>query len=284
MRDHQAKLSAVRAAVRCTILIYRRNLSFFAVGALGVIAAGVTAVAPSATAENVKPTPQIPSQPPGFDRKSPPEGAPQSKPPAKPDSARPDCGRPPGPDTGADARAGRPDRTSLPHPSTLKTAAQRKKALADLYERLIAADSAESAETVAESIEQMWLHSGSDTTNLLMERALEALHGKKPDVAIKLLDGVLKLQPGYAEAWNRRAYVHFSQKEYGKALLDLRHVLAIEPRHFKAINGLATILREFGDKRGALKAYRMLVEVHPFDTDAQQAIKELEREVEGESL
>ena len=61
-------------------------------------------------------------------------------------------------------------------------------------------------------------------------------------------------------------------------------MLALEPRHFKAINGLATILREFGEKRGALKAYRKLLDVHPFAADAQQAVKELEREVEGESL
>ena len=162
--------------------------------------------------------------------------------------------------------------------------AQKRKVLGDLHERLVAAESAEDAEVVADTIEQMWLYSGSDTANLLMERALLSLQGKKPELALKILDGIVALKPSFAEAWNRRAYVHFAQKDYRKALIDLRRVLSLEPRHFKAINGLATILREFGDKRNALKAYRMLLAIHPFSTDAQTAVKELEREVEGESL
>ena len=172
----------------------------------------------------------------------------------------------------------------MPKLSSIKTTAQKNKALADLHERLIAAENTENAEVVADTIEQMWLYSGSDTTSLLMERALEALHGKKPEVSLKILDGVVALKPDFAEGWNRRAYVHFAQKDYASALRDLQRVLAIEPRHFKAINGLATILREFGEKRNALKAYRMLLQVHPFSADAEQAVKELEREVEGESL
>ena len=223
-----------------------------------------------ALAEPAKPPAQ--SEVPGA-RKPPPGPRQSTKPPLKPDGSTP----------GAEAHT-EADRTSLPHPSTIKTAAQKRKVLADLYERLVAADSVESAEVVADTIEQLWLHSGSDTTNLLMEHALEALHDKKPELALQMLDGVVKLQPGFVEAWNRRAYVHFAQKDYAKALLDLRRVLALEPRHFKAINGLATILREFGEKRGALRVYRMLLEVHPFAEDARQAVKELEREVEGENL
>jgi tetratricopeptide (TPR) repeat protein len=209
---------------------------------------------------------------------TPPSGPPQSKSPSKqPDGKLSEA------EKGAKDRA-KPDRSALPRPSAIKTMAQKTKVLADLHERLVAAENTEAAEVVADTIEQMWLYSGSDTANLLMERALNSLHGKKPEMALQLLGGVIKLQPNYAEAWNRRAYVHFAQKDYRSALIDLQRVLALEPRHFKAINGLATILREFGEKRSALKAYRMLLDVHPFSTDAQTAVKELEREVEGESL
>jgi tetratricopeptide (TPR) repeat protein len=216
-------------------------------------------------------------KPPAAERVPAPDGQSGN---AKPDGSKPEPSKP----EANRSESAKPDRAALPKASSIKTAAQKAKALADLHERLVAADSNDSAEAVADTIEQMWLYSGSDTTNLLMERALQALNGKKPELALQILDGVVKLQPAYAEAWNRRAYVHFAQKDYSKALLDLQRVLALEPRHFKAINGLGTILREFGEKRGALKAYRMLLEVHPFAADAQQAVKELEREVEGESL
>lgn len=238
-----------------------------------MVAFALPAIAQTASPREKSPGgPAGDAPPPSVERAPSPGGKPGG---AKPDAPKPDLSKP---------EAGKPDRAAVPKPSSLKTAAQKKKALADLHERLVAADGTEAAEVVADTIEQMWLYSGSDTTNLLMERALEALHGKKPELALKILDGVVKLQPAYAEAWNRRAYVYFAQKDYSRALLDLQRVLALEPRHFKAINGLATILREFGEKRGALKAYRMLLDVHPFATDAQQAVKELEREVEGESL
>ena len=219
-----------------------------------------------------------------------PRGAPEQFGPPKPD-ARPQAR----PDARPDARKGDADKSdpkadaagktaAVRKPVLPKTPAQKARMLGDLYERLTAAESAQSAETVSAMIEQMWLYSGSDTANLVMERALIALQGKQPELSLKLLDGVIALNPGYTEAWNRRAYVHFAQKDYARALIDLRQVLILDPRHFKAINGLATIMREFGHKGQALKAYRRLLEVHPYWSDAQSAVKELEREVEGENI
>ncbi|MEQ1717493.1 MAG: hypothetical protein ABL907_16205, partial [Hyphomicrobium sp.] len=80
--------------------------------------------------------------------------------------------KPPGAHRG-DREKSKPDRAAVPRPASIKTLAQKTKVLADLHERLVAADSAEAAEVVADTIEQMWLYSGSDTTNLLMERAMK---------------------------------------------------------------------------------------------------------------
>jgi tetratricopeptide (TPR) repeat protein len=165
-----------------------------------------------------------------------------------------------------------------------RTAAQKARILADLYERLSAADTAENAEVLAGTIEQLWLYSGSDTTNLLMDRSAAALKTKQPELALEILDGVVSLQPDFVEALTRRAAVHFSLKNYRHAVADLQRVLAADPRHFKALHGLATIMRELEYKAPALKAYRKLLEIHPFWSDAKEAVRELEREVEGESL
>jgi tetratricopeptide (TPR) repeat protein len=165
-----------------------------------------------------------------------------------------------------------------------ETAKDRKRVLSGLYERLASAESATDAQQISETIEQIWLHSGSDTVNVLMERSLQALKDKKPELALKLLDGIVSLKPSYVEAVSRRAFIHFSQKEFGHALADLRLVLAKDPRHFKAYNGLATILREIGQKEAALKAYRRLREIHPFWEDIQKHIDELAREVEGQDI
>lgn len=165
-----------------------------------------------------------------------------------------------------------------------KTPAEREKALSDLYALLATSESEESAKAVAEGIERIWLNSGSPTIDLLMERAMKAASEKKLALAIKLLDRVVELAPDYTEAWNRRAYAHFLNEDVERALGDLRRTLALDANHFKALDGLAQILREVGQKKGALKALRELNEVHPFWPGAKQQLDELEREVEGQGI
>jgi tetratricopeptide (TPR) repeat protein len=177
------------------------------------------------------------------------------------------------------APAPAPRASALP-----KTPAEREKALADLYALLATADDEEAAKAISDAIERIWLHSGSPTIDLLMERAIKAMSEKNPDLAMKLFDHVVELAPDFTEAWNRRAYVYFVQNNVERALGDLRRALALDPNHFKALDGLGQILREVGQKKGALQAFQQLLDVHPFWQGAKQAIEELEREVEGQGI
>jgi tetratricopeptide (TPR) repeat protein len=165
-----------------------------------------------------------------------------------------------------------------------KTPAEREKMLSDLYALLATAEDENSAKAVAEAIERVWQHSGSPTVDLLMERAMQAVGEEKLDLAIKLLDHVVALAPDFTEGWNRRAYAYFVRNDVEHALGDLRRALALDPNHFKALEGLAQIMREIGEKKAALKAYRQLLSVHPYWPGAQQAIEELERDVDGQGI
>jgi tetratricopeptide (TPR) repeat protein len=165
-----------------------------------------------------------------------------------------------------------------------KSPEEREKTLSDLYALLATADDEESAKAIADAIERVWVHSGSATIDLLMERAIKAMNDKKVDLALKLLDQVVELAPDFTEGWNRRAYVYFVQNDIERALGDLRRALALDPHHFKALDGLGQILREIGQKKAALKAFKELLDVHPYWSGAKQAIEELEREVEGQGI
>jgi tetratricopeptide (TPR) repeat protein len=165
-----------------------------------------------------------------------------------------------------------------------KTPEEREKTLSDLYALLATADDEDSAKAVAEAIERIWLHSGSATIDLLMERSMKAVSEKNQELALKLLDHIVELAPDFTEAWNRRAYVHFVRNEIELALGDLRRALALDPNHFKALDGLGQILREIGQKKAALQAFKQLLEIHPYWSGAQQMIDELAREVEGQGI
>jgi tetratricopeptide (TPR) repeat protein len=196
--------------------------------------------------------------------------------PAPPENVPPEAA-PPQAKPAPKAKA--PHRSSLP-----KTPAEREKTLSDLYALLATADSEDTAKAISDAIERVWLHSGSDTVDLLVERSVKALNDKNTDLALRLLNAVVELAPDFTEGWNRRAYVHFVRKETELALGDLRRALALDPNHYKALDGLGQILRELGQKKPALKAFRQLLEVHPYWSGAQQVVDELEREVDGQGI
>src|SRR6187402_2600563 len=100
-------------------------------------------------------------------------------------------------------------------PSKLpKVGADRTRGLDFLFGALKAAPDQASAKHVEGRIWALWTQTSSDTTMLLMLRAKTAIEKKQPDVALKLLDKVVKLKPDYVEGWNRRATIYYLQNDY----------------------------------------------------------------------
>lgn len=144
----------------------------------------------------------------------------------------------------------------------------------------------EAAGAAAEAeIQRRWMKSGSDTIDLLMQWAAEAIATKDYPRAFDFLDAVITLKPDFAEGWNRRATLFFLQDDYGKALSDLEKVLALEPRHFGALAGLGIILNEIDRKKDALAALQKALAIDPYlDDQVRDAIKELEPQVDGRPI
>ena len=141
-----------------------------------------------------------------------------------------------------------------------------------------------SAKAIEDRIWALWLVSGSDTCILLMTRVKDAIDDKNYDLAIRLLDAVIAIKPGYVEAWNRRATVYYLKQDYGHSLADLREVLAREPRHFGALSGLGLILQDIGDDKDALEAYRKALAIDPHLENIPDVVKTLTEKVEGRDI
>jgi tetratricopeptide (TPR) repeat protein len=153
-----------------------------------------------------------------------------------------------------------------------------------LFGALKAAPDAETAKQVESRIWALWVASGSDTANLLMTRVKAATEAKDIELALKLLDAIVEIKPDYVEAWNRRATLHYMQKNFGQSMEDIRQVLIREPRHFGAISGLGMILQEFGDDKRALGAFRRALEIHPHLQKIPELVKGLAEKVEGRDI
>lgn len=153
-----------------------------------------------------------------------------------------------------------------------------------LFGALKAAPDQESAKAVEARIWAVWTATPSDTAALLMARAKLALDGKDMDVALKLLDAVIKLRPDYIEAWNRRATIYYLQNDYGRSMEDIRQVLIREPRHFGALAGLGMIMQETGDDKHALEAFRKALAINPYLERVPDLVKSLTEKVEGRDI
>ena len=140
------------------------------------------------------------------------------------------------------------------------------------------------AKAIEGRIWALWAATRSDTTTLLMARAQTALEQHDIDLAIKLINAVIKIRPNYVEAWNRRATIYYMKKDYGHALADIREVLRREPRHFGALSGLGLIMQDLGDDKQALEVYRRALAIYPRLERIPDLVKTLQEKVEGRDI
>ena len=163
-------------------------------------------------------------------------------------------------------------------------ASERARRLDELYSRLREADGARQARAIEAQIGMIMAQSGSDTADLLMARAQQAMQQRQADLALSLLDSVIDMYPETVEAWSRRATLHFARRELGRALTDIEHVLRLEPRHYGAMVGLGMMLQQLGEDKQALAAFKKAIEINPHIERVPQIIQRLQPKVDGVEL
>jgi len=171
-----------------------------------------------------------------------------------------------------------------PPVDAVQTPEQRQKALDALYQKLAKATDDIEATAIRADIRQLWRQSGSATIDLLLDRDAQAALGSDPGTRRQLLEAAAKLAPEAAEVWNRRAGLDFSESHVDDAVADLGHVLALDPKHFDALEALSGILRETGRDKLALAALRQLKTINPTAPNLQSQIDELSRKIEGQPI
>lgn len=162
--------------------------------------------------------------------------------------------------------------------SELATPKQRLDAL---FSELKRERDPEKAREISDRIRGEWRDSGSASINLLMQWAAKALEADRKASALDIFDQVIYLAPQYVEGWNQRATLHYRMGNYRKSMSDINQVLAIEPRHFGALAGMAAILTAAGKDELALRAWEQFLDIYPADRQAQEQLGDLEEKLAG---
>lgn len=157
----------------------------------------------------------------------------------------------------------------------------RQGRLSRLHQSLKRERDAARAKGIASQIRSEWADSGSPTINLLMGSASNAAEKQQNAAALDFLDRVTILEPDYAEAWFRRAMVHYAMNDSRKAMADVQQALTVDPQRFDVLSMLATALEANDREQLAMDALMRYLEIYPADRDVQKRVLELSEKLDG---
>lgn len=162
--------------------------------------------------------------------------------------------------------------------------AQNDPRLDPLFAELRDAPTKEDAATIEQQIWKIWLLSGNGEVDAHMLRGLQAMGKGDNEAALESFDKLVAAQPDFAEGWNKRATVNYLLGRFDASVIDIQKTLALEPRHFGALSGLALINLALDREREALKAFEAALRVHPNLPGAETHIRELQEKIRGKGI
>lgn len=126
-----------------------------------------------------------------------------------------------------------------------------------------------------------WAKSGSASMDLLLQRGQSALEEDDIPAALDHLTALTDHAPFFAEGFLLRARAWVKAGRFGPAMRDLERALALNPNHFGALTGVASILAETGDTAGAIRAYEAALAIHPHLEQVRQTLDRLRQDLAG---
>lgn len=130
----------------------------------------------------------------------------------------------------------------------------------------------------------IWSRSGSDSMDLLLERGRRAMRDGEFEAAVEHLTALTDHAPNFAEGWNARAIAFWQLGKFGPSISDIQRTLALNPNHFGAMAGLASMLEEMGEFEDALEIQKRISAIHPTRPGVSEGIQRLQKKVGSAEL
>ena len=126
------------------------------------------------------------------------------------------------------------------------------------------------------ALEYSWFHAAGNEAHQILEKAYQASEADDFQTALRLLDGLIRKFPNFAEGWNRRASVYWQMDEYKKSISDCEKALALNPNHYGAWQGLGVCQVRLGDLVEACRSLRAALKIVPHDESTRRCLEQCE--------
>ena len=153
-----------------------------------------------------------------------------------------------------------------------------------LFDTLSKIDNIDDADLLEKKIWALWnQHPYDNNLTYKLELGTELMYEGNYQYALKVFSNVVKSDPAWSEAWNKRATLLFFMNDYKKSLDDIENVLNIEPRHFGALSGRAQIFIRLEKYQKAIDDLKKAKKINPV-IRSNYLIPKLEKLVKGLSI
>ena len=145
------------------------------------------------------------------------------------------------------------------------------------------ADSDPIARAMAEdALWAVWFRADSPEHNEMLERVRVLIGRQRLKDAEALATRLILIAPSFAEAYNQRAFAYFLEGRLAESAADCQQVLARNPFHIGAIEGLAKCQLGLGRPLEALKSLRRALKLRPHNESLREMVKSLEAATEAD--
>ena len=140
---------------------------------------------------------------------------------------------------------------------------ERKIQLDKLFERLQLSDD-DLSYGIEQKIWELWsTHPSDQNLTSKLREGSKLVRDQQLIKAKKIFSDVIKLDPEWAEAWNKRATVLYLLGDYQASQNDIDKVLILEKRHFGALAGQGLVNIKLENFEKAIESYKKAQEIYP---------------------
>jgi len=129
-----------------------------------------------------------------------------------------------------------------------------------------------------QKIWEIWSTHPTDE-NLTQEllKGSNLMQGDTISESIKIFSKLIKLDPNWAEAWNKRATALYLIGDYEGSQKDIDRVLELENRHFGALAGQGLVNIKLENYEKAIESYKRAQEIYPAMQSPKIMIEQIEQ-------
>jgi Flp pilus assembly protein TadD len=156
--------------------------------------------------------------------------------------------------------------------------------LEELFKKLQAATDVADAIPTEDLIWQIWIEHDDASIESQMMRGIQQMNRNDLAGALATYDKLVVAAPDFAEAWNKRATIHWMLGNHEASEADIVKVLQLEPFHFGALSGRGLVLLSQGRFAEARSALSRALEVHPNMPSVRANLEELTRYMNSKTI